>query len=154
MKQVEIYTDGGCNPNPGLGTYCAIIIYNNVKKIIAKRENNTTNNRMELKAAIEGILALKEPCHIKLYSDSQYLVNAMSKGWAINWKRNNWKRKGDKIALNSDLFEILLNLCSIHDITFIWVKGHSNNIYNCKCDEICNVLRDKNMPPVYEYVGP
>ena len=136
MKTVEIYTDGACSGNPGNGGFCAILIYNGVEKVVSGSEKNTTNNRMELLAAIKGLEVLKEKCHVKLYSDSQYLVDAFIKGWLDSWKNNGWKTSGKKEVKNPDLWERLIVLTQIHQVDFIKVKGHSDNEYNNRCDKI------------------
>lgn len=136
MKQVEIYTDGACSSNPGMGGYCAILIFNGIEKVLSGYEQLTTNNRMELLGAIMGLKALKEPCEVKLYSDSQYLVEAFNNGWLDSWKKNNWKTSAKKEVKNVDLWEELLTLNETHKIKFIKVKGHEDNEYNNRCDKI------------------
>lgn len=134
MKHIDIYTDGACKGNPGPGGYAAIIVYGKYEKVLTEGFFDTTNNRMELKAAIAGLEALKEPCEVSLYSDSKYLVDAMLKGWAKSWKAKNWIKSDRKKALNTDLWEKILQLDSIHNITYIWVKGHDGHEYNERCD--------------------
>ena len=136
MKAVKIFTDGACSGNPGAGGFCAILIYNGNEKIVSGYEAQTTNNRMELTAAIKGLQALKEPCCVKLYSDSAYLVNAFNLGWIADWSRNGWRNSQNKQVKNADLWEQLLNLSEINNITFIKVKGHSDNEFNNRCDKI------------------
>ena len=136
MKKVEIYTDGACSGNPGNGGYCAILIYNCVEKVISGAEENTTNNKMELKGAIEGLKALKEPCEVDLYSDSQYLVDAFNQGWLSSWQLNGWRNASKKEVKNVDLWQELIELTKIHKVTFIKVKGHADNEYNNRCDKI------------------
>lgn len=136
MKTVDIYTDGACTNNPGDGGYCAILIYNGIEKIISGNEKMTTNNRMELLAAIKGLECLKEKCCVNLYSDSQYVVDAFNKGWIFSWVNNNWRTANKKDVKNVDLWMHLLCLYNQHDITFIKVKGHSDNEYNNRCDKI------------------
>lgn len=131
MKTVEIYTDGACLGNPGPGGWCAILIYNGVEKTISGLNKETTNNRMELTAAIEGLKALKEKCKVILYSDSAYLVNSINENWIENWQKNNFKK-----IKNVDLWKELIYQIKIHDVKFIKVKGHSDNKYNNKCDLI------------------
>jgi ribonuclease HI len=135
-KQVKIYTDGACSGNPGPGGYGAILIYKGSEKELSGAEGSTTNNRMELTAAITALGQLKEPCDVELYSDSQYLVDAMTKGWAERWRRNGWKRNKTDPALNPDLWEKLLSLCHTHRVTFHWVRGHASNEYNNRCDAL------------------
>lgn len=138
MKNVNIYTDGACKGNPGSGGWAAILEFGGKEKELCGGEKLTTNNRMELTAAIEGLRALKEPCSVTLYSDSQYLVNAINKGWLKNWKAKGW-RKSDKTAvLNDDLWKILDELLSVHDVNFIWVRGHNGHAYNERCDALAS----------------
>lgn len=136
MKTVNIYTDGACSGNPGMGGYCAILIYGAAEKVVSGYEDNTTNNRMELLAAIKGLEALKEACVVKLYSDSQYLVDAFNLGWLNGWIASGWKTSGKKEVKNIDLWQILFELNKKHMIEFIKVKGHSDNEYNNRCDQI------------------
>lgn len=136
MKKVDVYTDGACSGNPGIGGYCAILVYNSVERIISGNESDTTNNRMELLAAIKGLEALKEPCLVNLYSDSQYLVDAFNKDWISEWIERGWKTAGKTPVKNVDLWEKLITLTKIHRVEFIKVKGHSDNEYNNKCDKI------------------
>ena len=136
MKKVSVYTDGACSGNPGNGGYCAILIYNGVEKEIVGSEGLTTNNRMELLAVIKGLEALKEPCIVDLYSDSQYVIDAFNKGWIDNWKASGWKTSGKKEVKNIDLWENLLELVDIHKVNFIKVKGHADNEYNNRCDKL------------------
>ena len=136
MKNVDIYTDGACSGNPGKGGYCAILIYNGVEKIVCGSEDDTTNNRMELLAVIKGLEALKEPCEVNLYSDSQYFIDAFNQGWLANWQANGWKTASKKEVKNVDLWQKLVELSSIHKLTYIKVKGHADNPYNNRCDKI------------------
>ncbi len=136
MKQVLIYTDGACSGNPGAGGYCAILIYNGVEKVISGSELETTNNRMELLAIIKGLEALKEPCDVKVYSDSQYAVDAFNKAWIGAWVVRGWKTASKSPVKNVDLWERLLTLTKIHKVDFIKVKGHADNEYNNRCDQI------------------
>ncbi len=136
MKEVQIYTDGACSGNPGNGGYCAILIYKGVERVISGSELETTNNRMELKAAIAGLSALREPCSVKLYSDSQYLTDAFNKGWIVDWQNKGWKTADKKPVKNLDLWQELLRLLEINLVEFIKVKGHSDNEYNNRCDKI------------------
>jgi len=135
MKKVLIYTDGACSGNPGPGGYGAILIYNGVEKQISGFEPETTNNRMELLSAINALSLLKEPCIVDLYSDSAYLVNAFNLGWIPNWIRNGWKIKSKEVK-NQDLWLRLVELGKIHKVTYIKVKGHSDNEYNNACDKM------------------
>ena len=140
-KQVTIYTDGGCVPNPGPGGYGVVLLYNGRRKELSGGFKRSTNNRMELYAAIRGLEALKEPCEVTLYSDSQYLVNAMTKGWAANWKRRGWMRAGrpggeQQPAMNPDLWDRLLALCAQHRVSFVWLRGHAGTAENERCDQL------------------
>ena len=135
-KQVTIYTDGACSGNPGAGGYCAILMYNGAEKVISGSEEQTTNNRMELLAAINGLSALKEKCKVDLYSDSQYLTDAFNKGWLSGWVERGWKTTDKKPVKNVDLWEKLISLTKTHEVNFIKVKGHSDNEFNNRCDKI------------------
>lgn len=142
LKQVQIYTDGACDPNPGHGGYGVILIYAGRRKELSGGFRLTTNNRMEVYAAIAGLQALKEPCKVTLYSDSEYLVNAMTLGWVQRWKAKNWKRNKREKVLNVDMWEQLLTLCERHQVEFVWVKGHAGQPENERCDELSmNALR-------------
>ena len=136
IKTVEIYTDGACTGNPGAGGYCAILIYKGIEKVVSGSDEVTTNNRMELLAAIQGLKALNEDCVVKLYSDSQYLVDAFLKGWVFDWQKNGWRTSGKSEVKNIDLWQELLILTAKHKVDFIKVKGHADNEYNNKCDKI------------------
>ncbi|MBO7187095.1 MAG: ribonuclease HI [Clostridia bacterium] len=136
MKKVTIYTDGACSYNPGPGGYASILMYNGVEKVISGGENETTNNRMEILAVITALKALKEPCEVDLYSDSQYVVDAFDKGWIYNWQNNNWKTSGKSQVKNVELWQELYSLTKIHKINFIKVKGHADNEFNNRCDKI------------------
>ena len=134
MKTVTIYTDGACSGNPGPGGWCAILEYNGVEKMLSGGEEQTTNNRMEMTAVIQALLALKESCVVELWSDSTYVLNALEKGWAWGWKRKGWVKSDRKPALNPDLWEILLGLTQQHKMHYHWVKGHEQNEKNNRCD--------------------
>lgn len=136
MKRVEIFTDGACSGNPGPGGYGVILRYNGTVKELSGGERETTNNRMELTAVITGLSALKEPCEVELYSDSKYIIDAVTKGWAKKWQSNGWIKGDKKEALNSDLWERLLALLDKHRVTFIWVKGHAGHSENERCDRL------------------
>ncbi len=136
MKHVTLYTDGGCINNPGPGGYGVVLIYDAHRRELSRGYRKTTNNRMEILAAIAGLEALKEPCRVTLYSDSQYLVHAMQKGWARRWQVNGWKRNAKEKAVNPDLWERLLELCRIHEAEFEWVRGHAGHSENERCDEL------------------
>lgn len=134
--KVTMYTDGACSGNPGPGGYAAIIMLEDNKKEIYGAQKDTTNNRMELMAAIAGLKALKRPCDVTLYSDSAYLVNAYNNGWIYGWKKNGWKTSGKESVKNVDLWQEIESLRQIHTVTFIKVKGHADNEYNNRCDEL------------------
>lgn len=136
LPAVEIYTDGACSGNPGRGGYGVILKYKDVEKELSGGFFHTTNNRMELMAVIKGLEALKQPCRVTLYSDSQYVINAINKGWVNKWRANNWFRSKDKLAKNADLWKKLLSFAEKHKITWVWVKGHSTNVYNNRCDQL------------------
>ena len=136
MKEVTLYTDGACSGNPGPGGWGAILIYKDIKKEMSGGDKETTNNKMELTAAIEGLSALKEPCKVQLYSDSKYLIDGITKGWARGWRAKGWKKSDGKPALNVDLWEKVLELDEYHEIEYIWVKGHAGNPYNERCDRL------------------
>jgi ribonuclease HI len=138
LKTVDIYTDGACKGNPGAGGWSAILVFGGKEKELFGGERVTTNNRMELTAAIEGLKALKEPCKVNLYSDSQYLVNAINKGWLENWKKNGWRKADKSVVLNDDLWKALDELLCTHDVEFIWVRGHDGHVYNERCDELAS----------------
>ena len=135
MKTVEIFTDGACSGNPGPGGWGAILRFGEVEKEISGGEVMTTNNRMELMAAIEALSRLKEPCEVDLYSDSKYLVDSIVKGWVFSWEKLGFVKKG-KAVPNTDLWKRLLELIRVHSVNFIWVKGHAENPYNNRCDEM------------------
>lgn len=145
-KQVVIYSDGACEPNPGPGGYGVILMYGKARKKVTGGFRLTTNNRMEIYAAIKGFELLKEPCKVTVYSDSQYLVDAMMKGWVTKWKRKNWWRTNKERAVNVDLWEKLLALAEMHQVEFVWVKGHAGNAENERCDQLAYAaLRQKNL---------
>ena len=147
VKEVTIFTDGGCEPNPGPGGYGVILIYGNTQKELTGGFSLTTNNRMELFAAIAGLHALKFPCMVKLYSDSRYLVDAMTKGWAQKWRENGWWRNKKAKASNIDLWEKLIALCNKHKVEFEWVKGHAGLGANERCDKLSMAsLKQPNLP--------
>lgn len=134
LKQVEIFTDGACSGNPGPGGWGAILRYKGTEKEISGGEANTTNNRMELMAVISALELLKEPCEVTLYSDSQYVCNALERGWAKNWQKNGWMRNRKEPALNPDLWERLLKLYDTHKVNIVWVRGHAGHPENERCD--------------------
>lgn len=136
MRNVEIYTDGACSGNPGPGGWGAILMYNGHEKEISGALAHTTNNRMELLAAIEALQILKEPCTVKIYSDSAYMCNAFNKRWLDTWQRNGWQTSKKQPVENDDLWKRLLELRQTHSLTLIKVAGHSNNDYNNRCDTL------------------
>ena len=133
---VELFTDGACSGNPGPGGWGAILRCNGVEKELSGGELETTNNRMELLAVINGLEALNRKCRVKIYSDSSYVVNGITQGWAQGWKKNNWRKADKKPALNVDLWETLLPLLETHKVEFVWVKGHNGHPYNERCDRL------------------
>lgn len=143
MKTVTIYTDGACSGNPGPGGWGAILMYGPHKKEMSGGEKMTTNNRMELMGVISALQALKEPCAVELWSDSKYVIDALSKGWAVSWRSRGWRKADKKPTLNIDLWEILLNLTEKHEMRYHWVKGHAENPYNNRCDELAVMEREK-----------
>lgn len=135
-KSVTLYTDGACSGNPGLGGYGGILMYGELKKEYSGGEETTTNNRMEMRAVIEGLSLLKYPCKVDIYSDSAYTVNAFLNGWIFFWQKNGWKKADKKPVLNVDLWQELLRLTALHEVAFHKVKGHADNAYNNRCDEL------------------
>ena len=136
MDEITIYTDGACSGNPGPGGWGAILMYKDNKKEISGGKKDTTNNVMELTAVIEALKLLKYPCKVNLYSDSAYVVNAFVQKWIFGWQKNNWKTADKKDVKNKELWQELVRLTKIHDVTFIKVKGHADNEYNNRCDEL------------------
>ena len=143
MKTVEIYTDGACSGNPGPGGWGAILRYGGREKELSGGEAMTTNNRMELTAVIAALEALKESCAVELWSDSKYVVDALSLGWAEKWRANGWKKPDKKSALNPDLWERLLALAEKHELHCHWVKGHAENEFNNRCDALAVAARER-----------
>jgi ribonuclease HI len=143
MKTVYLFTDGACSGNPGPGGWGAILRFNGHEKELSGGEANTTNNRMELSAVIFALAQLKEPCHVTLYSDSQYVCNALTLGWAKKWKANGWMRNKKDPALNPELWDKLLKLCEIHEVEVVWVKGHAGHPENERCDRLAVAAASK-----------
>lgn len=143
MKNVEIFTDGACSGNPGPGGWGAVLRFNNIEKEISGGATDTTNNRMELSGVIEALRLLKEPCDVTLYSDSKYVCDAITKGWAKGWQKNGWRKSDKKLALNIDLWESLLALLEQHTITVKWVKGHAGHPENERCDRLAVEATEK-----------
>ena len=135
-EKVKIFTDGACSGNPGAGGYGVVLQYKGNEKTLSGGEANTTNNRMELTGVIEGLKALKRPCDVILTTDSKYIVDAITKGWVYKWKAQNWMRDKKSPALNSDLWKELLPLLEIHNVEFVWVKGHAGHRENEICDSL------------------
>ena len=136
MEKVTIYTDGACSGNPGPGGWGAILMHEQKQKEISGGKEETTNNVMELTAVIEALKQLKYPCEVDLYSDSAYVVNAFNQGWITNWVKNHWKTAGKEPVKNQELWQELYELTKVHKVNFIKVKGHSDNEYNNRCDEL------------------
>lgn len=142
MKKVELYTDGACRGNPGRGGWGAILVFKGREKELSGGEPMTTNNRMELMAAIAGMEALREPCEIVLTSDSKYLTDAINKGWLASWKKNGWRKADKSAVLNVELWQRIDKLLSIHDVSFVWVHGHTGHPYNERCDALATAFAD------------
>lgn len=136
LKKVELYTDGACSGNPGPGGWGVILKYKGAEREMSGGEAETTNNRMEITAVIEGLRALKEPCSVDVYSDSKYVVDAVNLGWVFKWQANGWMRNKKEKALNPELWRELLSLLEIHDVTFHWVRGHNGHPENERCDAL------------------
>jgi ribonuclease HI len=136
MKSVEIFTDGACSGNPGPGGYGVILRFGSRQKELSGGERATTNNRMELLGAITGLAALKEKCRVTLYTDSRYVADGLTKGWAKKWRANGWRKADKSPALNSDLWDRLLELYDSHDVKIVWVKGHAGHPENERCDKL------------------
>lgn len=134
MKEVTVFTDGACSGNPGPGGWGAILRYGEREKELSGGEAETTNNRMELTAVISALEALKEPCKVTVVTDSKYVSDGITLGWAESWRRKGWRRSDNSPALNPDLWEKLLELISKHDVSFVWVKGHDGHPENERCD--------------------
>lgn len=143
QTHVTIYTDGACRGNPGPGGYGVILMYGEQKKELSGGAAQTTNNRMELTGVLEGLKALKRPCEVTLYSDSKYVVDMVEQGWLDRWKQNNWMRNKKEPAKNVDLLEELCALLKFHRVKFVWVKGHAQNPYNNRCDELAVAAAEK-----------
>ena len=148
MKEVSLYTDGACRGNPGRGGWGAILVYGQHEKVMSGGEPLTTNNRMELLAAINGLKALREPCRVTLYSDSKYVIDAFNEGWVYGWREKGWRRGKDELK-NPDLWAELYDLVKSHEVTFIWVKGHNGHDYNERCDKLACDFADSFLPPPF-----
>lgn len=145
LSFVKIYTDGACSGNPGPGGWGTILKCNGVEKELSGGEKETTNNRMELTAVIEGLKSLKRKCDVEVITDSKYVADAVLKGWAKSWRRNGWKKSDKKPALNSDLWEVLLNEIDKHNVDITWVKGHNGHPENERCDRLAVIESQKFM---------
>jgi ribonuclease HI len=155
LKKVTIYTDGACKGNPGPGGYGSVLSYGKHRSELSGGFAKTTNNRMEIIAAVKAFEKLKFPCEVELYSDSKYLVNAMTEGWALRWRANGWMRNNKESAQNHDLWKRLLELCEIHRTKFIWVKGHAANEENNRCDQLAvAAAMNTDLPPDNGYNEP
>ena len=143
MEEVIIYTDGACSGNPGPGGWGSILMYKDNKKEISGGKADTTNNVMELTAVIEGLKLLKFPCRVKIYSDSAYVVNAFNQKWIYGWIKNEWKNASKEPVKNKELWQELYDLTKVHEVEFIKVKGHADNEYNNRCDELArNAIKE------------
>lgn len=149
IKHVDIYTDGACRGNPGPGGWAAILVYNGIEKELVGGEEETTNNRMELMAVIEGLRALKEPCEVSLHSDSKYVLDSIQRGWVYNWMQRGWRKADGKKALNDDLWRILVKEYERHEITLFWVRGHNGHEYNERCDKLATGYADRVSVSIY-----
>ena len=147
MKEVKLYTDGACRGNPGRGGWGAILVYGRFEKELSGGERETTNNRMELMAAISGLEALKEPCAVTLYSDSKYLVDAFNLGWTETWRKEGFRQGKKNEVKNPDLWQTLLQLVDYHEVTFVWVRGHNGHAYNERCDALATAFADSFLEP-------
>ncbi len=136
LKRITLYTDGACSGNPGAGGWGAVLLFGEHRREISGGERETTNNRMELTAVIEGLLRLKYACHVDVYSDSAYTVNGFAEGWVYEWEKSGWKKADKKPVLNDDLWRTLLSLTRTHEVVFHKVKGHADNELNNRCDEL------------------
>jgi len=154
LKDVTVYTDGACTGNPGPGGYGIVLIYGEKRKEISAGYRRTTNNRMEVLAAIVALETLRYPCSVTIYTDSQYLVNSIEKGWVLGWRAKNWKKADGKPAVNIDLWKRILPLLEMHKVRFKWVRGHAENAENNLCDELAvEAAHGKNLPPDVGYEG-
>ena len=143
MKHVDLYTDGACSGNPGPGGYGIILVYNGKEKELSEGYAETTNNRMEILAVINGLKALKEPCEVTVYSDSKYVVDAVNKNWLYTWEENDWRRSNKEPVLNPELWMELLVLMEEHEVSFVWVKGHNEHPQNERCDRLAVAAAQK-----------
>lgn len=142
MKNIDLFTDGACRGNPGPGGYGVILRYGDTVKELSGGESKTTNNRMELSGVIAGLSALREACAVTLYSDSKYVIDAITKRWVYSWKSKGWKKSDGSMALNIDLWEQLLPLLEKHKMSYVWVKGHAGHPENERCDSLATAAAD------------
>lgn len=142
MKEVEIFTDGACSGNPGAGGWGAILRCEGREKELSGGEAHTTNNRMELTGVIEALSALKYPCRVRVTTDSKYVADGVTKGWAVGWRKRGWKKSDGQPALNPDLWQKLLELLEVHEVEFCWIKGHAGHSENERCDRLAVAQRD------------
>lgn len=143
LPVVILYTDGACSGNPGPGGWGALLIWNGKRKELSGGEPNSTNNRMEMRAVIEGLKALNKPCHVKVHSDSALIINAFTKGWIENWQTKGWKKADKKPVENRELWEEMLNAAKRHKVSWIKVKGHSDDELNNRVDELAVIESQK-----------
>lgn len=144
LKKILMFTDGACSGNPGPGGWGTILRYGEREKELSGGEKSTTNNRMELMAVIMGLKSLKEPCEVTIYSDSKYFIDAVEKGWVYGWKKKGWMRNSKDPALNSDLWQQIIELLAIHKCNLVWVKGHAGHPENERCDQLAVTQSEKN----------
>ncbi len=136
MKDIQLFTDGACSGNPGPGGWCAILRYGKYEKVISGSDAETTNNRMELTAVIEGLKALKQSCNVEVVTDSKYVCDAINQNWLQNWIKKNWKKADNKPVQNPDLWQSLASLLNQHNVRFVWIKGHAGHPENERCDAV------------------
>jgi ribonuclease HI len=146
-KEVTIYTDGACSGNPGPGGYAVVLLSGSLRKELSGGFRRTTNNRMELRAAIAGLQSLRQACAVRLYTDSKYLADSVMLGWAKRWQARNWKHRGGT-RVNADLWKLLLELCARHEVRFLWVRGHANDVENERCDVLAVLAAQQPDLPV------
>ena len=152
IKPITIYTDGACSGNPGPGGYGVLVADGEKRHELSAGFRRTTNNRMEMMAAIAGLKALKPGCRVTVYTDSQYVAQGITQGWAVRWRANNWQRNKKEKAVNIDLWTVLLDLCDLHEIRFEWVKGHAGHPENERCDQLAvSASQAKDLPADEEY---
>ena len=144
LKAVVVYTDGACSGNPGPGGWAAILSFNGRERELSGGDRQTTNNRMELQAAIGALKNLREPCAVRLHTDSKYIVQAFNDRWIAGWQRRGWMTTAKKPVANQDLWEQLIELASVHDVEWIWVRGHANVVLNERCDRLAVAQRDRH----------